>query len=79
MHVDPILPPVNRARVITELVFLLRHQSVGQLFHVVGNEIMLVMKNKWLEEPNQLFHFFQAALSPSQRLSQLQRSHDPLD
>ena len=43
VNIDPVLPPVDGSRVVSEGRFLFLHQRVRKLLHVVGDEVMLIV------------------------------------
>ena len=80
MDIDPVLPPVNAARVVTEGRTLFRHQRISQLLHILRHEVVLIQKNERLEQFDQFFDFFQIALRPRERsFAQRQRRNNTLD
>ena len=54
MNIDPVFPPIERARVVAELLLLVGGQRIRELFDVFRGEIVFVQENKRLEELNQL-------------------------
>ena len=70
MNVDPVVPPVDRVGVIAEKLLFFRHKSKGKFFDVFGHKVMLVEKNKRLEQLDQLFNFLKlpsGAIAHSER------------
>src|ERR1700738_1747564 len=62
MNIDPIFPPVQRPGVVSKLGALFRYQGVRQFLYIVRRKIMLVQKNKWLEQFEELLQPFKSAL-----------------
>ena len=50
VDVDPIVPPIERARVVAEIGAFVGGQSRAQPLHVRGLEDVVVVKNEWLEK-----------------------------
>jgi len=49
MHVDPILPPIQRTGVVSKLRSFFGNQRMREFFNVVGREVMFVQQNERLE------------------------------
>src|SRR5215469_6777529 len=80
MDVDPVLPPVDRAREVTKSSTLFWYQCIGKFFDVIGDEVMLVLQDKRLEQSDELLYPLQVALGTGQRRAlECKRCHDPLD
>ena len=59
VHVDPIIPPIERARVVTKIGSFIFRQRRPQAFDVRRFENMIVVQNERLEKRNQLDDFLQ--------------------
>src|SRR6202030_3180716 len=50
MDVDPVLPPVDAARIVAEVRPLFGSQRIGEFLHILGHEVVLIQEDKWLEQ-----------------------------
>src|ERR1700722_7934162 len=67
VHIDPVVPPIERSRVIFESGALLGRKSFAHTLHVRGFENMIVFENEGLEQSDQLDDSFQISLLPRER------------
>src|SRR5580704_17142119 len=49
VHVDPIVPPIQSARIITEIGLLGGRQRSAKTIHIYGLEVMIVVQNERLK------------------------------
>src|SRR6185437_17056386 len=67
VDIDPVVPPVDGARIVAEGGAFIRRQSCAQAFDVDGLEYVVVVENERLEKSDQLDHLLQFALLPGER------------
>jgi hypothetical protein len=80
VDIDPVIPPVDRSRLISEGCFFVFSKRVGKPLDIICGEILLIVQNERFEKLDKLLHLFQIAFGAHQRgFLQRQRRHDALN
>ena len=66
VDVNPIIPPIYGASIVTEIGALARGKRCAQLLDVNGFKNMIVVQNERLEKRNQLDYSFEIAFLPGE-------------
>ena len=74
VHVDPVVPPIKRAGVVTEFGALVRGQSGAQPLDIRGLEYMIVIQDERFEQSHQLDHFLEVAFLARERRASRSRT-----
>jgi hypothetical protein len=67
VHVDPVVPPIDRARVVAEIGAFFRWQGSAQLLDVRCFKHVIVQQDERFEQRDELDHLFEFTLAARQR------------